>query len=262
MTAHADNVLTARDVSVRFESETGTRDALSGVNLEIVHGEVVAILGPSGCGKSTLLSILGGFAQPSSGEVLLDGRPITAPDRRVVTIFQDYGLFPWRSALGNVEFGLAIAGVPRVVRKKQARKWLELVGLGGFEKAHVTELSGGMRQRVNLARALAVEPEVLLMDEPMGALDAITKTQVQEELRDIARASSATIVLVTHDVDEAVFLADRVLVMTPCPGTIAEEIRVRFSHPRDRASADFLALRTRLLESLHLAHRFEPEYGI
>lgn len=262
MSQGPQGVITTRAVSKEFSGASGRRIAVAPTDLEVCSGEFVALLGPSGCGKSTLLSLLGGFAEPTSGEVLLDGRPLTSPDRRVVTIFQDYGLFPWRSVLGNVEYGLEAAGWPKAKRRDEAMRWLEAVGLQGVARSQVAELSGGMKQRVNLARALAVRPEVLLMDEPLGALDAITRTQVQEQLRQIAQASSATFVLVTHDIDEAIYLADRVLVMASCPGTIAEEIEVRLAHPRDRASSDFAHLRVQLLESLHLAHRTEPEYGI
>lgn len=258
----ASSVVQARGIHKVFEGSSGRHVALENVSLSVQAGEFVALLGPSGCGKSTLLSLLGGFEQPSAGDVLVDGRPLAGPDRRVVTIFQEYGLFPWRSVLGNVEFGLASEGVNRAERREKALHWLQVVGLADFAHAHVSELSGGMRQRVNLARALAVSPEVLLMDEPMGALDAITRARVQEQLRDIAQASDTTIVLVTHDIDEALYLADRIVMMTPCPGRIAEEIRVPLEHPRDRASADFAALRAHLLENLELAHSYQEDYEI
>ena len=259
---NVNSVISARGVSKEFDGASGRRVALASTDLDVRAGEFVALLGPSGCGKSTLLSLLGGFASPSSGEVLLDGRLLTAPDRRVVTIFQDYGLFPWRSVVGNIEYGLEVAGWNKSKRREEAMRWLAAVGLADAAGAQVAELSGGMKQRVNLARALAVSPEVLLMDEPLGALDAITKAQVQEQLRGIAQGSSATFVLVTHDIDEAVYLADRIMVMTSCPGTIAEEIAVPMAHPRDRSSMEFAHFRVRLLESLHLAHHAESEYDI
>lgn len=254
--------ISAHGVGKVFEGAGGRRVALEGIDLEVTSGEFVALLGPSGCGKSTLLSVLGGFTPPTSGEVLIDGEPVTGPDPRFVTMFQDHALFPWRSVLGNVEFGLEAAGVGRGERRERALKWLGVVGLEDAAAAHVCELSGGMRQRVNLARALAVQPEVLFMDEPLGALDFITRMRVQEELLAVRAATDATMVLVTHDVEEALFLADRILLMTPCPGRIAEEVAVGGSHPKDRTSPAFSAMRADLLRRLELVHAAETDYEI
>ncbi|GGS02898.1 ABC transporter ATP-binding protein [Streptomyces nojiriensis] len=202
--------------------------ALDGIDLEIEAGEFVVVVGPSGCGKSTLLDLLGGLTRPSSGRILLDGKPITGPGLDRGIVFQQYALLPWRTALGNVEFGLEATGVPRREREARAREFLDLVGLTGFEDRHPHELSGGMRQRVAIARSLAYDPDVLLMDEPFAALDAQTRESLQDELRRIWQRTGKTVVFITHGIEEAVYLGQKVAVMTSRPGRVKEIVPVTF----------------------------------
>ncbi|MCY0929673.1 ABC transporter ATP-binding protein [Streptomyces sp. H27-H1] len=207
--------------------------ALDGIDLEIGSGEFVVVVGPSGCGKSTLLDLLGGLTPPTSGRILLDGKPVTGPGLDRGIVFQQYALLPWRTALGNIEFGLEATGVPRRQRASKAREFLDLVGLTGFEDRHPHELSGGMRQRVAIARSLAYDPDVLLMDEPFAALDAQTRESLQDELRRIWQRTGKTVVFITHGIEEAVYLGQRVAVITSRPGRIKEIVPVSFG---DRAT--------------------------
>jgi len=200
--------------------------ALEDISLDVRAGEFLALVGPSGCGKSTLLDLLGGLTAPTSGRILLDGRPITGPGRDRGIVFQQYALFPWRTAAENVEFGLDIAGLNATQRREIARHFLDLVGLSGFANRYPHELSGGMKQRVAIARSLAYDPEVLLMDEPFAALDAQTRETLQGELLGIWRATGKTIVFITHGIDEAVVLGQRVAVMTSRPGRIKQVIDI------------------------------------
>jgi NitT/TauT family transport system ATP-binding protein len=224
--------------------------ALRGFELDVADGEFVCLLGPSGCGKTTVLRILAGLEGKSGGSVKLRGREISksGPDRGMV--FQEFALFPWRSVRSNIEFGLEIKGIDEVNRKKISAKYIDLVGLKGFEDAHPNELSGGMKQRVGLARALANNPDVLLMDEPFGSLDAQTRNLMQKELLRIWSATGKTILFVTHSVDEAVFLADRIVVMTARPGKVREIIPVDLPRPRDRTSREFIDVRGKVLQEL------------
>ncbi|MGW0549689.1 ABC transporter ATP-binding protein [Streptomyces altiplanensis] len=200
--------------------------ALDGIDLEITAGEFVVLVGPSGCGKSTLLDLLGGLTQPTGGRILLDGTPVTGPGLDRGIVFQQYALLPWRTAQGNVEFGLEATGIPRRQRPARAREFLDLVGLSGFEQRHPHELSGGMRQRVAIARSLAYDPDVLLMDEPFAALDAQTRESLQDELLRIWQRTGKTVVFITHSIDEAVYLGQRVAVMTSRPGRIKQIVPV------------------------------------
>lgn len=229
----------AENITKTFKiKNNGRRDensyltALNNVNLEIKKGEFLALVGPSGCGKSTFLDIVAGLTKPTSGTVYIDGKPIggTALDRGIV--FQGYALFPWRTALENVEFPLEVKGIPKSERENIARKNLSLVGLSGFEGRHPHELSGGMKQRVAIARALAYNPDILLMDEPFGALDAQTRDILQVELLKIWGETHKTILFVTHSIDEAVFLAERVAIMTARPGVIKNIVDIDL--PRQR----------------------------
>jgi len=224
--------------------------ALQDFSLDIKQGEIVCLLGPSGCGKTTVLRILAGLENPSSGDVLLVGKPIkkAGPDRGMV--FQEFALFPWRTVRKNIEFGLEVKGVTPEKRSELSSRYIDLVGLKGFEDAHPKELSGGMKQRVGIARALANEPAVLLMDEPFGSLDAQTRNLMQKELLRIWAATGKTILFVTHSVDEAVFLADRIVVMTARPGMVREVIEVGLPRPRDRTSREFIAVRGKVLTEL------------
>ena len=206
--------------------------ALDGVSLAVGPGEFVAVVGPSGCGKSTLLRILGGLLAPTEGQVRLDGRPLAAPRRQIGYVFQNVNLMAWRTVLRNVTLPLEVAGVSLAQAQQRAGELLALVGLAGFESAYPRELSGGMAQRVAIARALVADPEVMLLDEPFGALDALTREQMNLELLRIWRARQVTVVLVTHNLQEAVFLADRVLVMRPRPGSICAEVAVDLPRPR------------------------------
>jgi NitT/TauT family transport system ATP-binding protein len=226
--------LSLRGVSKVFQNARGERVvALRDVSLDIAPGEFVCVIGPSGCGKSTILNILAGLERPTAGEVTIDGRPIegAGPDRAV--LFQEPALFPWMSVIGNVEFALKLIGVPKGERRERAMHWLQKVHLARFAKAQPHELSGGMRQRAALARALACEPPVLLADEPFAALDAQTREILQDELQRVWSETRNTFVFVTHNVREAVFLADRVLLMSAPPGTLLEEQRIRAPRPRD-----------------------------
>ncbi|MFE7097825.1 ABC transporter ATP-binding protein [Streptomyces erythrochromogenes] len=206
----------------------GDFTALDGIDLEIRSGEFLVVVGPSGCGKSTLLDLLGGLSTPTSGRILLDGKPVTGPGLDRGIVFQQYALLPWRTALGNVEFGLEATGVPRRERSSRAREFLDLVGLTGFEDRHPHQLSGGMRQRVAIARSLAYDPDVLLMDEPFAALDAQTRESLQDELRRIWQRTGKTVVFITHGIEEAVYLGQKVAVMTSRPGRIKQIVPVAF----------------------------------
>ncbi|MFI9113849.1 ABC transporter ATP-binding protein [Streptomyces venezuelae] len=233
--------------------------ALDSVDLEIPAGEFVVVVGPSGCGKSTLLDLLGGLSRPTSGRILLDGKPVTGPGLDRGIVFQQYALLPWRTALGNVEFGLEATGVPRRQRADRAREFLELVGLTGFEDRHPHELSGGMRQRVAIARSLAYDPDVLLMDEPFAALDAQTRESLQDELRRIWQRTGKTVVFITHGIEEAVYLGQKVAVMTSRPGRIKEVVPISFGEARAaglqgedlRSSPEFARYRHEIWTLLH-----------
>ncbi len=228
-----------RQIEKRYVSRAGTTLALTGVDLAIDEGEFIALVGQSGCGKTTLLRILAGLIQPTRGEVLIDGQPLWRGDRRdnelvakVGLVFQDANLFPWHSVQRNIELPLRLRGVDRDERRARSRELCELVGLQGFERSLPRELSGGMRQRVAIARALSYRPELLLMDEPFGALDALTRDRMNLELQSITSATGATVVFVTHSISEAVFLADRVVLLSARPGRIRSVTNVGFERPR------------------------------
>jgi NitT/TauT family transport system ATP-binding protein len=212
---------------------------LEDIDLKVFDGEFLCVVGPSGCGKTTLLQILAGLEPATSGTMTLDGRTIAGAGADRGVVFQGYALFPWRTVVENIAFGLEVKGLPRGERMVAASRYARLVGLQGFEHAYPSELSGGMKQRVGIARALANEPEVLLMDEPFGALDAQTREIMQRELLDIWRQTRRTVVFITHGVQEAVFLADRIVVMTARPGRIKAVIDVRLPHPRDVTAPEF-----------------------
>lgn len=207
---------------------------LTGLNASINPGEFVCLLGPSGCGKSTLLGALAGHITPTQGAIRLDGHSITEPHPERGLVFQHHTLFPWLSIEDNVAFGLKMQGISKTERRRQARELLDLVGLSGFEQRYPRELSGGMQQRVEIARVLINHPRVLLMDEPFGALDALTRSKMQELLLEVWARIRTTVVFVTHDIDEALFLADRILIMGPRPGKIIEELQLDFERPRSQ----------------------------
>jgi NitT/TauT family transport system ATP-binding protein len=218
--------ISLRHVGKVFATRGRAVTALTDVSLDVHSGQFLVLVGPSGCGKSTLLDLLGGLTRPSTGEILLDGRPVTGPGLDRGVVFQQYALFPWRTALSNVEFGIEGRGVPKRERRERARHFLELVGLNGFADRYPHELSGGMKQRVAIARSLAFDPDVLLMDEPFAALDAQTRDSLQDELLRIWERTGKTIVFITHGIDEAVYLGQRVAVMTSRPGRIKEVIDI------------------------------------
>lgn len=233
--------------------------ALSDINLSIADDEFVSFVGPSGCGKTTLLRIIAGLDTATSGEVRVDGSLITCPGQKVGMVFQEYSLFPWRSVLSNVAFGLEMRGIAKDERNEIAKKFIALVGLSQFEQSYPYELSGGMRQRVAIARALATDPDLLLMDEPFGALDAQTRNHMQCELLDIWETKKKTILFVTHSCDEAVFLSDRVVVLSPRPGVIREIVNISISRPRDRTNKEFIDLRRHLLDMIEEEEREEEK---
>jgi len=218
--------------------QSKTLVAVDGIDLGIEEGEFVSLVGPSGCGKSTLLHMIGGFIPISEGTIRVEGKPVTSPGPDRGIVFQHFALFPWKTVMGNVEYGLVERGVPRAERRKIAQAHIDMVGLSGFENAYPNRLSGGMQQRVALARMLACEPDILLMDEPFGALDAQTRKILQEELRELYAKFNKTVIFVTHDVREAVFLSERVVVMTARPGRIKTIIETGLGADASRAAID------------------------
>jgi NitT/TauT family transport system ATP-binding protein len=239
------------DVSLIYDTPMGRVVGVQNANFTLEKSEFLCLVGPSGCGKSTLLNIIAGFLTPTTGEILIGGKPVTGQGTDRGVVFQDFAqLFPWRTALGNVCFGLEMKGVPKAEREAIALEQLELVKLSKFANSYPHHLSGGMQQRVAIARALAYNPAVLLMDEPFAALDAMTRDDMQRLLADVWKETGKTIVYVTHNVAEAVYLADRVIVMTPHPGTVKAEIPIALSRPRDALSVEFLDYQKRLLGQL------------
>ena len=237
-------------VDKRFQSGSGTVEALRDVNFGVGEGEFVCIIGSSGAGKTTLFRIIAGLEEATSGTIWLDGEPVEGPGTDRGMVFQEYGLFPWRTVLGNVTFGLEQRAMGRSARRERARDMIHLVGLEEFEDSYPKELSGGMKQRVGIARALAVDPEILLMDEPFGSVDAQTKGRLHGELLDIWGETGKTVLFVTHDVDEAVTLADRVVVLTGSPGSVHEVVDIDLDRPRSRTDEAFAAYEARLREAI------------
>ena len=235
-----------RNLSKSYPLNGEVRPVLRGLDLTVRGGEVLAIVGPSGCGKTTLLRLLAGLEAPDRGEVLIDGHPVEGVGTERAVIYQEPRLLPWLTVLDNVAFGLDLRGVPAPEARDRARHYIRVVGLSEFETAWPRQLSGGMAQRVGIARALTVQPEILLLDEPLGALDAMTKLTMQEELTRIWREEAVTMVLVTHDLEEAIFLADRVLVLSS-DGTPPVVIPVDLPRPRDRNASGFVDLRRTLM---------------
>jgi NitT/TauT family transport system ATP-binding protein len=228
-----------RGLSRRFVAAGRETAALQDVDLDVAEHEFLCLLGPSGCGKSTLLNIVAGFLRPSAGEVSVDGRPVTAPGADRGVVFQEYVLFPWLTVAGNIEFGLTLRGMAAAARRAVVARYLELVGLTAHAEKFPVQLSGGMKQRVAIARALANNPEIILMDEPFGALDAQTREVLQDELSRIQRVEHKTVLFVTHSIREAVYLADRVVVMTSAPGRIKQIFTLKLPEVRDRFAPEF-----------------------
>jgi NitT/TauT family transport system ATP-binding protein len=246
--------LEIKNLSKEFETPNGTVTALDDINFKVHKREFVCVIGPSGCGKSTFIRILAGLETPTSGEILLDGKQVRGPGPDRGMVFQGYTLFPWLTVKKNVMFGLEQAGHSKSVAEEDARQWIDLVGLSKFENSYPHELSGGMKQRVAIARALANQPRILLMDEPYGALDAQTRAKMQAYLMEIWQNIDITILFITHDLDEAIYLADRILVLKAHPGEVQEIIEVSVPQPRSPdqlLSPEFLATKKRLEELIH-----------
>jgi len=257
-------VLEVRNMGKKFKTKRGEVEALKDINFKTHRRELVCVIGPSGCGKSTLIRILAGLESASSGEVLLDDRPVTGPGSERGMVFQGYTLFPWLTVKKNVMFGPEMNQRGTFTAEREARQWLELVGLEKFADVYPHQLSGGMKQRVAIARALVNQPRILLMDEPFGALDAQTRLKMQTHLLEIWKNIDITILFITHDLDEAIFLADRILVLKANPGEVAEMIEVNLERPRkveDLTSEAFMATKARLTELIH-APVVEPDDGV
>ncbi len=244
--------VTVRDLSKTFNINGRALNVLSSVNLHIRGGECLAIVGASGSGKTTLLRILAGLEEADEGRVLIDGQPVHGVGTERAVIFQEPRLLPWRTVIENVAFPLEVRGLSRDEARKHARRYVQLVGLTDFVEAYPSQLSGGMAQRVGIARALAIQPEILLLDEPLGALDAMTKLTMQEELARIWREEKVTMVIVTHDLEEAIYLADRVLVLPKEKGGRIRTIEVDLLRPRNRSESGFVKLREELLSEFGL----------
>lgn len=247
----ATSTLEVAGICMNFDHDGEQMEVLSQINLDVNEGEFVCLLGPSGCGKSTLLNIMAGFLAPTRGEVRFRGEIVRGPDPRRIFVFQERGVFPWLTVEGNIDFG--ITRLPREERRRRIEHYIKLVGLNGFERSFPSELSGGMKQRLEVARALAVNPDMLMLDEPFGALDSITRLTMRRELLRIWQAERKTIIFVTHDIDEAVQLADRVVVMSARPATIQRIVPIDMEHPRDPSSPRYLELRDGIFQQLGLA---------
>lgn len=240
-----------KNVSLSYDTPAGRVAGVEGANFDIEQSEFLCLVGPSGCGKTTLLNIIAGFLKPTAGEIRIGGKPVTGHGTDRGIVFQDFAqLFPWRTALGNVAFGLEMKGIAKAERVEIARQQLKLVKLEKFVQSYPHHLSGGMQQRVAIARALAYNPSVLLMDEPFAALDALTRDEMQRLLADVWRETKKTVIYVTHNVAEAVYLADRVVVMSPHPGTVKTLVPIPLARPRDPLSVEFLDYQRVLLHHL------------
>ena len=247
-------------VSKTFFARNGAVQALEDINLEVAEGELVCVVGQSGCGKSTLLQIVAGLELPTTGRVYADGELVTGPDWRRGVVFQGFSLFPWLDVAGNVAFGLKVRGVKDW--PERVERILRMVGLDSFRHARPQHLSGGMAQRVALARTLVSEPQVLLLDEPFGALDAFTRMAMQEEVVRIWQEAQLTTIFVTHDIDEAIYLGDRVIVLTPRPGRVKRVVDVPLAHPRDLAHPDFYYIRNQVYEEFGLRVEYPTTFSI
>lgn len=244
-----------RDVSKMFPGKRAGEqiEVLQNVNADVAHGEFLCIVGPSGCGKSTLLNIVAGFISATSGDVLVEGEPVHGPDSRRIFVFQENGVFPWLTVHENIGFGLRRVALTE--RDRIVARYIDMVGLAGFDKAYPHELSGGMRQRVEIARALAANPQIIYMDEPFGALDFLTRLKMRADLVRIWQSEKKTILFVTHDIEEAVQLADRVLVMSPRPGSIQEIVDVDLARPRDLNSPGYIQKRDTIFRVMGMSSR-------
>jgi len=236
------------------DSKIGDTVALDAISFDVAEGEFISIVGPSGCGKSTLLRLIAGLDFPTSGELRVGGAMIAGPSAERGLVFQDPGLFPWLTVRRNIETGLAALGT-LAKKRSEVSHFIRLVGLEDFADVYPHHLSGGMAQRAALARALITRPRILLLDEPLGALDAFTRMRMQDEVLDLLQARLTTTLLVTHDIDEAIYLSERILIITPRPGRVDRSFQIDLARPRDRGSAEFLHLRSEILKLLHFAGR-------
>lgn len=236
-------VIECRSAAKSFDNQNETVRVVSPLSLTVKENEFVVLLGPGQCGKTTIINMIAGLEPVTSGEVWVNGEKVEKPGPERGVVFQSTNLFPWLTTMGNVEYGLRMAGVPKETRRKQAQYYIDLVGLDGFEKSFPIQLSGGMQQRVGIARAYCIEPKVMIMDEPFGALDAQTRYQMQEELERIWQKERRTVVFVTNNIEEAIYLADRIIVLTNCPASVKKEYVIDLPRPRNYVSEGFLKLR-------------------
>ena len=243
-------LMTIKDLRVVYRTDDSETVAVENFSLDVKKGELISIVGPSGCGKTTILRCIAGLLQPTEGKIMIGDKECTSPGSDRGMVFQDFALFPWRSVVQNVEFGMEVAGVPKEERRERALRYVKAVGLEKFADSRIHELSGGMKQRVGIARALVMHPAVVLMDEPFGALDAQTRNIMQETLNKIITHSARTVLFVTHSVDEALYLSDRVVVLSKRPSTIYKIVDVPWPRPRDRAAPEFTELRKKILSYL------------
>ncbi len=250
------------DVSIEYKEKKRLQTVIDHVNFGVEKGEFICLLGPSGCGKSTLLNAMAGFLKPSDGKILIDGKEVLKPSLSYVTIFQNYGLLPWKTVFKNVELGLETKKIPKKERKEIALKYIEMVGLKDAVNKRPNQLSGGMQQRVAIARALAVDPEVIFMDEPFGALDAITRMKLQDDILEINQETGKTVIFVTHDIEEAVFLADRIVVLDANPGRIGGIVNINMPKHRNRTSDEFVLARDKVYDLLKMKKEDVVEYYI
>jgi ABC-type nitrate/sulfonate/bicarbonate transport system ATPase subunit len=244
--------LRAEQLCAAFERDSKSVSVLEDITFDISDGEFICIVGRSGCGKSTLLNVLAGFLAPTSGSVIIDGEPVHGPDPRRILVFQEHGVFPWLTVEGNIGFGLS--KLPRAEREHRVAHYVQMIGLQGFERTYPSDLSGGMKQRLQVARALAVNPDILYLDEAFGALDSITRLTMRKELLRIWQTERRTIIFVTHDIDEAVQLADRVVVLSSNPARIEDILTIDIRRPRNISSPHYLELRDKLLEQIGQAY--------
>ena len=258
-----DYILKIKNLRRIYKDDDGVDvEALEDVSLNVKRGEFISIIGASGCGKTTLLRSIAGLDKPDSGSIVMDDHKITKPDPERGYVFQQGGLFNWLTVEQNIAYGLKTRKIYKE-KKSEVPKYIELVGLNGFEDSYPYQISGGMAQRVAIARTLINDPKMLLLDEPMGALDSFTRADIQDKLLELHKFNGITMVLVTHDIDEAIYLSDRIVIMTPRPGKISNIIEVNIPHPRQRGEAEFLAMRRKLLQEFDLATAHpEPEYNI
>lgn len=245
--------LRLENISQSYVVNNEVRDAISNISLEVYDNEFLVILGPGHCGKSVLLNIIAGLEKPISGNLYIDDEKIQGSDKRISMVFQKLALMPWKTVMANVEFGPQIAGIDKVTRRKIAQKYIDLVRLTGFEKSYPNQLSGGMKQRVGIARAYTSNPEILLMDEPFGQLDAQTRYAMEEEIQRIWQQEKRTIVFVTNNIEEAVYLGDRIILLSECPAVVKQVYDVNLPRPRDTIDPEFLRIRKEISENTDLA---------